>query len=271
LRGRALVLCLRTGTFPHLDALSCRPSALRSVAVVNFDNPAGRLLELLVSYNEVIVKAPSPRKAWGEVLGLKLKEVPLHLWQVERLMLDTFTALSRADQSVAYLMSFEHHRETLLQPFRTNLDTSGQPVDDDAMMALNTISAFLSSSASEGTVPDVEEVRSLKDEVLAAIDETRDTDDAPLEVRQLIGERLHQILWALDHVHIGGPAAVREAVERLAGSLAISGREAAESAPAKRSWKVVQKVWSAFRAGPVVLVALEAWPDVAERMLELGP
>jgi hypothetical protein len=239
--------------------------------VANLDNPAGRLHALLSAYNDAVVADRTRREAWALVLGVDASVVLMQLWEVEALLYSTYAAVARSDKSDAFRASFRHHVEHWGEPFKTDLDYPSAHLDKSALVALDTISSFLSESASEGVLPETGEIQSLKDELLAVIQETKETEDAPIEVRQLIVERLYQIVWALDHVHIGGPDAVKAAVERLAGSLVITGPETATSAPARRSGKIIKKVWFAFLSGPVVEAALEAWPDVAERIFELGP
>jgi hypothetical protein len=239
--------------------------------VANLDNPAGRLYALLDEYQEVVTVTPTVEQAWGKVLETDNRAVVVDAMAEMAGLVAAVNAAVRRQGRSAYQNMCAHHIRAWASPFLSDLEAGSQHVDSSAMVALNAVSDFLSERASEGSVPDEEERQSLRDELLAVIEETRDTADAPAEVRQLIVERLHQIVWALDHLHIGGPGAVTAAVERLAGSLIISHPEVAKNPPDKRTWKVLNKVWSAFRAGPAVLVALEAWPDVAERVLELGP
>lgn len=205
------------------------------------------------------------------MLAVSEAAVPMHLWEVAALVPSAYAAVSESDQGVAYRALWDHHLDHLTEPFTQGLDYGAERLDAAALVALNAVSAFLSTSANEGVVPDDEQREALRDELLVAIEETKASDEVPSEVRQLIIERLHQIIWALDHVHIGGPAAVTVAVERLAGSLAIRGREVAESAPAKRSWGTAKKVLAAFMGGPAARLALESWLKVGEDILQLGP
>lgn len=247
------------------------PYALVSVATL--DNPAGRLYALLAEYDAAARTVVSLEMAWAKVLETeKRADIVNAMTEMAGLVAAVNRAVARQASGAIQEMCAYHTRQWA-SPFMGDLETQGQRplVDSSAMLALNTVSELLSEKACEGVVPDDEERQSLREELLAVIEETKESAETPVEVRQLILERLYQIVWAIDHVHIGGPGAVTAAVERLAGSLFIAGADAAKSPPAKRSWGVVRKVWLAFRAGPAVLLALDAWPDVAERMLELGP
>jgi hypothetical protein len=238
--------------------------------MADLDNPAGRLHNLLNAYQEEVSTSGQVKYVWSHVLGTDERVALLKaIAEMGTLVAEVYEAVSLQGRS-AYQDMCDLHITHWTQPFRDDLEASPSHVEKAALVALNAISDFLSERASEGSLPDDEERQSLRDELLAVIEETKNTEDTPAEVRQLILERLHEIVWALDHLHIEGPGAVTAAVERLAGSLVIMGREAAQSAPAKQSMSIGLKVWCAFASGPAVQKALEAWPDVVERMLELG-
>lgn len=262
-----------TGVLPRGQPVSQpapnEASTLRAVGKLN--NPAGRLHYFLASLNEAQELNDSRRETWARVLETTQPNVPIHLWKVADLLGSTYRAVSQGDADDPYRQLAIHHMNEWAAPFVEDLDQLTQPVSQTALLALNTISAFLSDTVPEGTVPDSEQRESLRNEIAAVIKETNDSDEAPPELRQLIVERLHQILWALDHVHIGGPAAVAAAVERLAGTLTMRGREAVETPPARRSMSVALKLYGAFLSGPVVGHALNAWGGIAKSVLELGP
>lgn len=240
--------------------------------MASLNNPAGRLHAFLAAYDEAVRgNGGSRRQAWSEVLRVTEAAVPMYLWEVSALVSSVNAAVPANDQGVAFRALWDHHLDHFTEPFTSELDYTAQPVDVAALVALDAVSAFLSASANEGTVPDDEQREALRDELLAAIEETKASDEVPSEIRQLIVERLHQIIWALDHVHIGGPGAVTAAVERLAGALGMRGPEVFETAPAKRSWSVARKVWNAFARGPEVQQALGAWSGVITDILSLGP
>lgn len=245
------------------------PSTL--IPVGRLDNPAGRLHYFLASFNDAYEVEDKRRETWGRALDVGEADVSLQLWKVADLLPATYRAVARRDTDDPYRALAVHHMWEWAAPFEDDLDRPTERVQEPALLALNTISAFLSDTAPEGAVPGSEERQSLRDEVAQVIEETIASEEAPPELRELILERLHQILWALDHVHIGGPAAVAAAVERLAGALVFCGREAVETPPARRSMSVALKLYGAFLSGPVVGHALRAWSDIAATVLELGP
>lgn len=245
--------------------------ALRSVLVANLDNPAGRLYALLTKYDAASRTNPTVERTWGEVLGTADDvAIVIAMAEMAGMVSAVDAAVSRHGRS-AHQDMCKLHIEQWSQPFLSGPASRTDLVDTSAMVALNALADFLSENASEGVVPDEEERQSLREELLAVIEETRESDETPVEVRQLILERLHQIVWAIDHVHIGGPDAVTAAVERLAGSVAVSGPQAWDTPPAKHSWNVAKKVWNAFKRGPEAQQALAAWSDVITDVLSLGP
>lgn len=235
------------------------------------DNPAGRLHCALSSYNERFKNDETRGATWAKVLGVSQPEVPLHLWKTAELLAETYSAVSERHEDDPYRQLATHHMNEWAAPFVNGLAHGNERVGKPALLALDTISAVLSDTASEGTVPESDELQSLRDELASVIEETINSDEAQPELQQVIVERLHQIRWALDHVHIGGPAAVTAAVERLAGALVVRGREAVETPSARRSMSVALKLYGAFLSGPVVGQALRAWNDIAQTVLELGP
>jgi hypothetical protein len=79
--------------------------------------------------------------------------------------------------------------------------------------------------------------------------------------------RLHDILWAMDHVRIGGPGAVEQATERLLGQIVLhSTPEAQESGFLKKVLKIIGLVWVAYKAGPEAHAALEGWQNVLRQL-----
>ncbi len=234
--------------------------------MANLDNPAGRLHAFLVAYQEAATNGGNVRVTWGAALDLN-DPVAIHLKlsEIGGLILEVHRAVSRQGRP-AYRELCSHHIPEWASPFNTPLNATAPVVPSSALLGLNAISDFLSERASEGVLPDDEERRSLREEVWMTIEETKEADDVPVEVRQVILERLHQIIWALDHVQVGGPEAVAAAVERLVASLVIHG-QTPKSNLAKRCWNLVEVFFRTLKRGPEIREGLEGWSDV----LGIGP
>lgn len=91
----------------------------------------------------------------------------------------------------------------------------------------------------------------------------------PTAVRSAITARLHDVLWAMDHINIGGPGAVEVATERLLGQIVVhtsTNAEVRETSLFKRTMKTLGLVWIAYKAGPEAAAALEGWQDILREL-----
>jgi hypothetical protein len=76
------------------------------------------------------------------------------------------------------------------------------------------------------------ELDGLRGQVDDLIEDVKVSEDLPDDVRQLILDRLHDVIHALDQVDIGGPDAVKRATEALAGAIGLGAPRAFWSSPA---------------------------------------
>lgn len=132
-------------------------------------------------------------------------------------------------------------------------------MDEGSLIALGLLSSFLSSTQSEGTVPDDDGREDLTAQVVHAINALENEEDVPLEIRRLILDRLQDILWALDRLRIGGPDAVRATAERLAFAIGAAPEKARENPAMKKALSAAGLVWAALLSGPAVRPGVEAW------------
>ncbi len=136
-----------------------------------------------------------------------------------------------------------------------------------ALAALGGLSSFLSSTRSEGAVPDDENRQRLIDLVRDAIDELAKDEDLPPDVRWLVRERLGDILWALDKIRFRGPDAARAATERLAFVMLTAPEEVRARPSMKRAVAAAGAVWRAILSGPAVQPGIAAWSDMAGSLI----
>ena len=142
-------------------------------------------------------------------------------------------------------------------------------VDPGALAALGTIDVLLSTIGSEGVVPeDPGVVGDLRSDIESAIAEVRQDAVLPAEVKQVLVARLHDMLWALDHLEVAGPDGVKAAAERLAGALAIN-PEARKYPTTTKVTRLTGRAWSVFTAGQKASGAIEGWSQVLEALPEL--
>ncbi|MFD3399603.1 hypothetical protein ACFWUU_02950 [Kribbella sp. NPDC058693] len=240
----------------------------------NANNPAGRLHALLTDYRGAAHIDSTMHATWASVLGVSEGQVPLALAEVAALIPDIHRLVVQcgAAEQLALFEAFarqwavpmmsEHH------PRQTPSPGPGA-VDPNALAALGGLSAYLSTCAPEGVVPDAARVADLKAAVAELLEGLAGEDSLPPDLRSAINARLHDVLWAMDHVRIGGPGAVNQAMERLLGQITISLHntpEARNSGFLKKVTNTVRCIWIAYKAGPQIHTALEGWQDILKQL-----
>lgn len=239
--------------------------------MANLDNPAGRLHSILREYRETAEKNLTIRQTWAEVLGVAPEGVPVALMEVASLIPAIESAVSQSgDESQQQV--FDHYVYTWAFPIATPDHLTGQNpspgktlIDLGALMALGGLASFLSYVSSEGHLPDTEQLQSLRERLLQIIDEATRAEDIPSDLRRVLLDRLHGILWALDHLRVGGPGAATAAAERLVGWVAI--REDAQRVPViRRALQAAAGAWALFKTGSTLSKELDAWGGLLKEL-----
>jgi hypothetical protein len=233
--------------------------------MVSYDNPAGRLHELLRRLSEVDPNL-SIASAWAQVLGIREAEVALRLGAVGQLVSEVQAAVEESgDQTLVAPVS--RYRDAWAgaifpQTHALNAALANALPDDAALETLGLVASHLHAVAPEGRVPSTEQVDELRESVVDLLDNLEDADDVPDAVKHLLTARLTDVLEALNHIAIGGPNAVRLATEALVGALVINEPSTARSATWKQVAAVLGAIWIAFSSGPTVQNSIEAWGDI---------
>lgn len=246
--------------------------------MAQLNNPAGRLLALLRAYQESASEDESILVTWAGVLGVE--DHPTALAQLPYVA----ALLPAIDQAVG--LSGQGELQQLVATFRPfwlravffpewhgvqTPSPGAQLIDEGSLAALGGLSVHLSATASEGLIPPEASVRDLRGTVLEAIDHLKGADELAAAVRELLLARLHEVLWALDHLSMGGPGAVTAATERLAGAVAVQVPQSERvKSPVARLLAVVGAVWVVFKHGPEAKDALVAWTEVARSIANRG-
>jgi hypothetical protein len=234
------------------------------------DNPAARLHAILAQFDAVARKNKSIKATWAEVLEVDEAAVLRELATVAQL-LDQFERAVVGTDDPGIVNTFNHHvdrwAETIFASRRDHT-ASGNPgssgmVNGDALVALGTLSSFLSRVASEGALPPEE----ARDDVVTRLEEARRevAEDAELaeELRTALNDHLTAAIWAVTHARIVGAEGVRSALERLAVRVVVAERSAAESATwPERTRVAVSFAWQVFRGGPTAFRALQTWQEI---------
>lgn len=243
--------------------------------MVQFDNPAGRLVAILSGYNATASSELTVEKVWCRVLTTSRNELPLALSRVCGLLTDLETVLvtlGDSDLADPFRHWKGHWAEAIIRPGdqMRNVRSTSSDFDPGSLLSLRLMSTHLHSLASEGPTGTEDERQSLRDRMQAAIDELVADESLPLEIRRLVHERLLDILFAIDQFRITGPVGVLKATERLAGSLQMAGK------PERTRWtrfvtvdnalKVAAGAWAFFTLGPEASSALEGWDELIQAL-----
>jgi len=148
-----------------------------------------------------------------------------------------------------------------------NRELAAVLLGDEPLQSLALVSAQLHLLAPEGEVPDDDKLNELQEQVSNLIDEVRHSDELPDDLRRAIASRLMQVREAVEHVHVGGPDAVRRAVEAVTGTVvAKADPHTSRTSTVQKVWVTLGVVWVAFSAGPKIQDSLEAWPKIVQEL-----
>lgn len=239
--------------------------------MADYHNPAGRLHELLTRF--AAQQGKSAVGAWASVLDVTEADVPMYLGEVASLLRDVRdaakeTGLDHFDPIPQHLTTLSQSIFPLDQPFRGQ--SANVAPDASAMQALKMLSAFLENTASEGKIPEDDELDELRESVRQLVEEVSYAE-LPPEIRRALLHRLVEMQGALEHLNIGGPDAVRRAAESLAISAVIYEGDAEHDGAVFSKIKLVaRKTWLAFTVTTTLANAVLTWDRITDLHF-LGP
>ena len=234
--------------------------------MAEYDNPAGRLLAVLEGFTALDGKA-SLIDSWAAVFEVDQADVIVRLGPVADLIRQIQEAVDELDDE--YLSATVGNNRDVwarpIFPIDHQFNAAMAPVRPrrDSLIALGMVSNQLHRDSSEGLIPDDAELERLKEQVLALVDEVRDSE-LSVDLRRIIVSRLLDVLKAIENVRVGGPGAVRHAVEALVGGTAMAiGEDDSGSETLEKVWATAKAVVRVFLAGGAAYAALKGWPLVA--------
>ena len=237
------------------------------------DNPAGRLHAYLSSFQASATNNRQILACWADALGCPEEVATIALAGVASLVPEIEQALVRSgdpDQMASFRHSAPDWCFVLFfpeHPGRTTPSGAQSLVKPGSLEALGSISSFLSLAASEGVVPPEERLAAFRSEVADLLSTvTADEGGLPPEVSAAVLDHLHRLLWALDHVRLGGPGAVRAAVEQLIGNLALSPEATKKHSVWSNVFRVVLPIYRVFTKFPEIQSAIESWEHVLKEL-----
>lgn len=237
----------------------------------HYDNPAGRLHELLRQLSEQSGRGTLVA-GWAEVLGVSEQDVVLHIGGVADLVRQIQEAVDRADDEVLRA-PVARLRNTWARPIFPpdhpfNGELGAVLPGAEALESLGLVSAQLHLVAPEGEVPDGDKLDELKEQLRDLVEEVRQSDELPGDLKDAIAERLTDVEKAIEHVHVGGPDAVRRAMQVVVGTVAFTAdpTKVARISAMQKLWATLGILWVAFNAGPKIQDSIEAWPKIVHEI-----
>ena len=234
--------------------------------MAEYDNPAGRLLAVLEAFAALDGNA-SVIDSWASVFGVDQPDVIVRLGPVADMIRETQEAVNELDDQYLSAM-VGNNRDAWARPIfpidhKFNAAMGPVRPPRDSLVALGMVSNQLHRDCPEGSIPDDAELERLKAQVLALVDEVRDSQ-LSADLRRIIVSHLLDIVKTIENVRIGGPGAVRHAVEALVGGAAmVIDEDDAGSETLAKVWATAQAVVKVFLAGGAAYAALKGWPLVA--------
>jgi hypothetical protein len=231
-----------------------------------YDNPAGRLHDFLIRLAEQ-PQGNSVLDGWAGVFGSEQGEVVVRLGPVADLVRQTQEAAERAGED-AMLPIVERYRDDWARPIFPHERPFTDPLSkvlprSAALEALHLVSAQLHSIAPEGIVPGETELKEVKAQMRSLIDVVHASEDVPDEIKHLLISRLRTVEEAIEHLAVGGPLAVRRAMEAVMGSLVFTHEPGlGKSQTIRTVWTTLLVVWTVFSAGPTIQNSIDAWREM---------
>lgn len=235
------------------------------------NNPAGRLHELLTDFDELASTSITINDVWTVVLRTDPGELLPALGQAASLLGDVRTAVERSGRQ-SLLTAYEKFSVAWAIPFLSHgrnpsSDASHGLVDSNALVALGMVAEVLEMVAPDGSVPSPEAADVVRTDLRELLDALTADEELPADLRAMVAARVHDILWAIDHVRIVGPEGVQAAVERLIGQLDIFSSAqpcSRDNSVFKKVMQVAGRAWVAFRAVGAAHEAIDGWQKAFE-------
>lgn len=238
----------------------------------NYNNPAARLHAIFSRFAGIQPSGQAVQTVWATVLGVENAEVPTELCRLAGLVpqIIEIVRLGDDEHQIENVTYWAPHWAGVLTGYSLSGSNASDFIKSDLLRNLGVTASYLSYVAAEGVVPDAEQTAELREQVAALLDEARGADKLPLDLRTVLVHRLHDIVYALDHIQVLGPDGVQAAVERLVCAIDIRGASG-ESDEADglitRIQRTARHVYAVFLFGPTAYEAIGDWRDIGQLML----
>jgi hypothetical protein len=135
-------------------------------------------------------------------------------------------------------------------------------VYSEQLNTLELLATVLSDTNASSVAPTEEERIDFREQITGALEAVRDDQTLHPRIRQEVISRLHQILWALDHLDTVGPEQVIAAAEGIGFLWAYLPTEAQQSSGFQKAQTVAVTLLGAFLGTAETIQALETFQQV---------
>lgn len=245
--------------------------------MASWDNPAGRLHGLLSDFVHESQQGRNIQDTWRAVFEAESDtETLVSMAEAAALVPSIQQALVRVGEPGHLTQFYDYASAWVGAVIHPRRDLQGQPAvnflpEKRALNTLDALSGFLSMVASEGPVPSQETVTDLHDQVLRLLSDVTDDTELPPELKREVLDHLQRLLNALLHFRLGGPDAVKTALDRLRVTVAFAPEEVKQTGTWKRVAAVGGGIWVVFTSSPVIAQAIESWGHLAQMLPPGGP
>lgn len=243
-------------------------------------NAAQRLYDVLEKHDQALqARAANGYDAvWVHALGITTDQVTEKVAQAFGLIGEIDRALATTGDSFQR-RNFQLHKENWARAFVPGASGRSQGVVSgdtsvESRAALGGIASHLRDNLPEGRLPTDEERQGVRDDVEQLISDLRDDETIPVPVLDLFLRRLHDMLWALDHLAIMGPDGIAAVCERMAVALVFASREVAptegQSVPEGQR-QLFDRFGGVIKKASDLVSVPGAWYGTAQAVLALEP
>lgn len=242
--------------------------------MARFDNPAGRLHEVLRVYQEAD-SDEHIRQAWSAALNCPLEVVPYRLGSVldlfgevsviaEQLDLTLWPELDHVAGDIQALYSSVFNPGLALTSFVRQAQVNPVP-----LRGLAALSLHLSRHEPQASLPESKERVELINELTELSSNVR-ASDIDSTVKRLMLQRIQQMIRALDALEVVGAEGVHLAAESLLATVVIDGEGSPNRGLMNKAAKLAKRAIVAVGTAGALSGNLIAVDDLTQRVLDAG-
>lgn len=246
-------------------------------------NPAQRLYDILERHSQVVTESPTLGyvATWADVFNVEHDAVAENVAEAFGLVGEINRALAATGDAHQRAV-FDHHKEAWTRAFIPGSSGWHQVVNDgiastDSRIALGGIASHLRSESPEGQLPTEAQQDSLRELARQAIEAVLEDETLEEQIAEVILLRLHDIIWALDHIAVKGPDGVAAACDRLVIAVVTAGRDLpAEGSPSENDEQrsrrsLLDRLLNVAATANEIISAPGSWYGTVQTIMLIGP